>query len=102
MFNSKSVKLLALTFMCWSVLNIVGEFIILKTGLAYDSSGLISVIWWLITLFTFPVWIGREFLQSFFDMPGNVETLIAYVIANIFIWSVFVIFLRLFRRKTGQ
>lgn len=99
LMQENTTKLFGVIFVAWSILNLFGELIVAKMGLAYDSSGVSSVIWWIIKSFTFPVWIGREFMNSFFDLPKSYETVSSYFIAIILIWLTFIAVNRLVKNK---
>ena len=94
-----SFKPINILFSLWLLLNLFGELIVYKGGLAYDSSGPSSMIWWLIKILTFPVWVGREVLNSFFEMPKNYETFFAHVIAIALVLLIFLLFSRQFNRS---
>jgi hypothetical protein len=98
-FIKLSFRPLKIAFMFWLLLNLLGELIVSKGGLAYDSSGPSFIIWWLIKIFTFPVWIGREFLNSFFEIPEDYETFFAHAIAIALVCLIFLILNRLLSRK---
>ena len=102
MIKIKSVKILGLVFILWSALNLFGELIISKMGLVYDSLDLSSLMWWLIQALTFPVWIGREFLNSFFNLLKNYEIFLAYVIAITLIWLMFIVLKQLLNKPSKE